>query len=66
MSEFSIEITSVPDRESLVAEIWYKMNLVAEVNQENDKLEIEFYPTEKLSFDFHDFLETLEIIKNKI
>ena len=52
MKRFSIEITSVPDRKNLVAEIWFGENLVAEVNHESDYLEIELYPSEKLKFRF--------------
>ena len=36
MSKFKIEISSVPDRENLVSEIWHNEILVAEINQENE------------------------------
>ena len=29
MSKFNIELSSVPDRENLVAEIWYEKKMVA-------------------------------------
>jgi hypothetical protein len=60
------EISSVPDRENLVAEIWHNENLVAEINQETEKLKIEFYLTEKIVFELDDFFETLETAKRKI
>ncbi len=66
MSKFKIEIASVPDRENLVAEIWYNEILVAEINQETAKLEIEFYLNEKIIFGLDDFFETLETAKRKI
>jgi small basic protein len=66
MSKFKIEISSVPDRENLVAEIWYNEILVAEINQETKKLEIEFYLNEKIIFGLDDFFETLETAKRKI
>ncbi|MFZ4863255.1 hypothetical protein ACL9RF_13850 [Sphingobacterium sp. Mn56C] len=66
MSKFNIEISSVPDRENLVAEIWCNEILVAEINQETEKLEIEFYLTEKIVFELDDFFETLERAKRKI
>ncbi len=66
MSRFKIEISSVPDRANLVAEIWCDKILVAEINQETEKLEIEFYLSNKIAFELNDFLETLEIAKRKI
>ncbi len=66
MSKFKIEISSVSDRENLVAEIWHNEILVAEINQENDKLEIELYQTEKITFELEDFLEILETAKKKL
>ena len=47
MSKFKIELSSVPDRENLVAEIWYEKKMVAEVNKETEKFVIEFYLDEK-------------------
>jgi hypothetical protein len=66
MKEFEILITSPPDRENLVAEIWHNEILVAEINQETDNLEIEFYLNEKIAFELDDFLITLKIAKRKI
>ncbi len=66
MSKFDIEISSVPDREKLVAEIWYEKNLIAEINQESDNLEIELYPLQKVTFDYQEFLQILETAKNKL
>lgn len=48
MRNFSIEITSVDDRENLVAEIWYlNKYLVAEINQEETKPRIRLYDAQK-------------------
>jgi hypothetical protein len=66
MSKFKIEISSVPDRENLVAEIWYNEILVAEINQETEKLEIEFYLNEKIAFELDEFFEALKIAKESI
>ncbi len=66
MKEFEILITSPPDRENLVAEIWYNEILVAEINQETEKLEIEFYLNDKIIFELDEFLEALEKAKIKI
>jgi hypothetical protein len=66
MSKFKLEISSVPDREKLVAEIWYDEILVAEINQETEKLEIEFYLNKKIKFELNEFLESLKIAKNEL
>lgn len=41
--KYSIIITSVDDRSNLVAEIWNGDQMIAEINQENKDLEVEFY-----------------------
>ena len=66
MSKFYIELSSVPDRENLVAEIWYEKKMVAEVNKETEKFVIEFYLDEKKSFMLDEFLEVLENAKRRI
>ena len=66
MSKFNIELSSVPDRENLVAEIWYENKMVAEVNKETEKFVIEFCLDEKKSFMLDDFLEVLENAKRRI
>ena len=66
MREFDIFITCPPDRIYLVAEIWYAETLVAEINQETEMLEIEFYLTERTIFNLSEFLEVLEKAKNKL
>ena len=66
MSKFKIELSSVPDRENLVAEIWYENKMVAEVNKETEKFVIEFYLDEKISFMLDEFLEVLENAKRRI
>ena len=66
MTKFKIEISSVPDRVNLVAEIWHNEILVAEINQEKDKLEIELYQSEKITFELEDFLEILETAKKEL
>lgn len=66
MSKFEIQVTSVPDREKLVAEIWFEETLIAELNQEKDKIELELYPSQKLSFELEEFLKVLDIAKNKL
>jgi hypothetical protein len=48
MTDYEILITSVPDREKLVAEIWLSDEMIAEINQDGESLEIEFYPNNKI------------------
>lgn len=66
MKKFKIEITSVPDRSNLVAEIWYDENLLAEINQEEEELKVELYNTQKAIFIFKDFIAALEEAKQKL
>ena len=66
MSKFNIELSSVPDRENLVAEIWYEKKMVAAVNKETEKSVIEFCLDEKISFMLDEFLEVLENAKRRI
>lgn len=66
MKEFKIEITSVPDRSNLVAEIWYGGHLLAEINQEEEELKVELYNTQKSIFIFKDFIAALEEAKHKL
>ena len=66
MSKFNIELSSVPDRENLVVEIWYENKMVAEVNKETEKFVIEFCLDEKISFMLDEFLEVLENAKRRI
>lgn len=66
MSKFNIELSSVPDRENLVAEIWYEKKMVAEVNKEIEKFVIEFYLDGKISFMLDEFFEVLENAKRRI
>ncbi len=39
MRKLNIEISSIPDREKLVAVIWYGNELIAEISQERGFLE---------------------------
>jgi hypothetical protein len=65
MNNFKIEIASVPDREKVVAEIWFGESLIAELNQENDELGIQLYSS-KTAFDFNDFLNALNVAKKNL
>lgn len=60
MSKFKIEITSVPDRNNLVAEIWEEDVLIAEINQEGENLEIELYNEKEQRFVLQDYLDAIK------
>lgn len=66
MNKFKIDIASVPDRNNLVAEIWYEEHLLAEINQEEKTLNVEFYNVEKVTFQYEDFINTLQDAKRKL
>lgn len=63
---FEVLIASYPDRENLVAEIWYDNLLIAIVNKESEHLEIEFYLREQIAFEFDALFEALKIAKEKL
>lgn len=66
MPEFKIEITSCPQAEKLVAEIWFSETLIAVINQENKHPEIELYPSKNLSIPLESFREALENATNSL
>lgn len=67
MKNYKIEITSMPDREHLVAEIWYEDQMIAELNQEEEALELQFYePITRLSLNFKDLNSILAQAEKKL
>lgn len=40
---FEVELTSVPDRDDLVAEVWFGEHLFAELRHEPDGVKAQFY-----------------------
>lgn len=62
-------ISSPPDRERLVAEIFFGETQWAEVNQEGEVLEVEFYPRpdgEPWRIDLQDALNALDEAKRRL
>jgi hypothetical protein len=66
MKNFVIEITSVPDRKKLVAEIWYNDQMIAEINQEKEELELEFYIKENTSLSYELFCKDIKEAKERL
>lgn len=65
-TQFDLQITSVPDKGKLVAELWYDDELFAEISNETE-LNIEIYSSKKkLNYSLLDFLSILEVAKNKL
>ncbi|HAS45818.1 MAG TPA: hypothetical protein DCS93_35380 [Microscillaceae bacterium] len=67
--KYSITIAGMPDREKLAAEIWNENNrMIAEINQENEYLELEIYFSKKdvLKLDYEEFLSALQEGKKKL
>jgi len=45
MKNFNVQLASVPDRENLVAEVFFGTDMVAELsNESSDEFRIEIYP----------------------
>jgi len=70
MSNFRITINSLPDRENLVAEIYYKHEQVAEISQEAKDLIIQLYAPckEKKCWEFslNEFQKVVEEAKQRL
>lgn len=67
--KFHICISSPPDREKLVAEIFWGNDQWAEINQERENLEVEFYPRTDGSpwrINYDDALKALEQAKQRL
>ena len=61
------KLQSVPDRENLVAEIWLKDIMIAEVNHELKKLEVQIYCKKNiLTVDYENLLKALNEAKEKL
>lgn len=68
-SKMRICISSPPDREKLVAELFFEDEQWAELNQEGESLILEIYPKrsgEPWQFHFEEMLETLKESKQKL
>jgi hypothetical protein len=66
---FRITVASPPDREELVAEIFFDDVQWAEVNQEHSALEVEFYPRpdrKPWQLDLQDAIDSLNEAKRRL
>jgi hypothetical protein len=62
-------ISSPPDHEKLVAEVFFGDAQWAEINQEREALEVEFYPRpdgEPWRIDYEDALKALDEAKRRL
>jgi hypothetical protein len=69
MKRLTIEITSVPDRDSLVAELWSGDSEVAELSRQNGRLIVQIYrpPSGKYwEFEFDEFLEAVSSMRSQL
>ena len=69
MEKFEIIIASLPDRERVVAEIFYGNVQWVEISQETEELIIQFYPhprQEYWEFSFNEAFEALEKAKKSL
>jgi hypothetical protein len=68
-SEFRVVIASPPDREKLVAELWFNAQQWGELNHEQEQLRIEVYPRQDgmpWIFPLDVFLKTILDAKNRL
>jgi hypothetical protein len=66
MKKLEITITSAPDRENLVAEIWLQKKMIAEVNSEGGTFNLELYHEGQINVPLDDFLKVLTNAKNML
>jgi hypothetical protein len=67
--KMSMDIASPPDKEKLVAEIFYEHTQWAEIHQELGGLTLELYPRQDgrpWSFSFHDAVAALQIASRRL
>ena len=68
-SDFVVKVGSVPNREELVAEIYYQYEQWAEISMEHKHLIIQLYPplnAKYWEFSLDETLEALEKAKKKL
>ena len=69
MNKFEIIIASLPNKERLVAEIYYDNMYWVQISQETDELVIQFYPHPRQTyweFSLDEALEILNRAKSKL
>lgn len=70
--KITIQIASVPDRDNLVAELWYEDEQWGEISQETENLRLEMYPRSSgennnvWSFDLNEIMESLKEAQKRI
>lgn len=68
-NKYRIDISSPPDRNKLVAEVFFENVQWAEINQEHGTLEIEFYPRPDKHFwkiNYSDAIDALNEAKQRL
>jgi len=69
LNNFRITVVSLPDRENLVAEVFYDNEQWVEISQETDDLMIRFYEPpqgDHWIFSYREATAALETAKNKL
>ncbi|QIK70238.1 hypothetical protein G7062_08010 [Erysipelothrix sp. HDW6C] len=64
--EWYMSVGSFPDREDLVATIFYQSKTIVEVSQENGFFEVCFYENDNKSYPLDEVLEMLDKAKKKL
>jgi len=65
----TVTIASVPDREKLVAELWYEQELRGEISQDTGELVLEIYPSSTSRFrqlKCEDLIHAVQQAENKL
>lgn len=65
-NDFELVLCSVPDRKGLVAEIWYRTEMLAELAQESGEVTIQFYPSKAEPIALDLFVSILGTAKERL
>jgi hypothetical protein len=68
-NKFRLSISSPPDREYLVAEIFAETEQFAEISQETESLVIQIYPRQSgefWTFEFEELTEVLNLARSRL
>jgi len=68
MPNFSIEIASVPDRDEVVAELWFGSDQVAELSQDGGELTLQVFaaPSGHWEFAYEAFSDALGAMRARL
>lgn len=65
MNDFEVLVVSLSNKDNLVAEVWYKNNIIAQINREQSGFYVNTYKC-SYEIDFKQYIEVLERAKVRL